>query len=179
MQGKTLILTALAWGGVFLILSACQGTSAYAAAAAPQALAQEQPTAPAPGMGSGVHHAGQQYAQMGGGGMGGGMGGGGMGGGMMGGQGYQGSQQQYQRQYQQRSGGAGLFANNCASCHPNGGNVVVPNMPLRGAPQLSSFSSFRAIVRQGRGPMPAFPASNISDAQLRELYRYVRSTYGR
>jgi hypothetical protein len=164
------------------MLSTCQANSGNGSTNAPQATAPTQHTAPVPGMESGVHHVGLQYAQMGGGGMGGGMGGGGMGGGMMGGQGrqgYQGPQQQYQQQYQQRTGGAGVFATNCASRHPNGGNVVNPNMPLRGAPQLSSYSSFRAIVRQGRGPMPAFPASNISDAQLRELYRYVRSTYGR
>jgi mono/diheme cytochrome c family protein len=104
--------------------------------------------------------------------------GGGMGGGMRGGQGYQGNQGS-QQQYRQQTGGAGLFAANCASCHPSGGNVVVPNLPLRGAPQLSSYSSFRAIVRQGRGSMPAFPASSLSDSQLRRLYRYVRSTFGK
>jgi mono/diheme cytochrome c family protein len=103
--------------------------------------------------------------------------GGGMGGGMMGGQGYQ-RGQGYQQQYQERTGGVGLFAANCASCHPNGGNIIVPNLPVRGAPQLGSYSSFRDLVRQGRGPMPPFPSSRISDSQLRELYRYVRSVYG-
>jgi mono/diheme cytochrome c family protein len=108
-----------------------------------------------------------------------------MGGGMMGGQGcpgYQGPQQPYQQPYRQpyrqRTGGAGLYAANCASCHPNGGNRIMPNMPVRGAPQLGSYSSFASIVRQGRGPMPPFPPSSMSDAQLRQLYRYVRSTYG-
>ena len=75
-------------------------------------------------------------------------------------------------------GGAALFAGNCASCHPNGGNIITPGLPLKGAPELSNYARFRSLVRQGRGPMPAFPASRISDSELRELYRYVRSAYG-
>jgi len=74
--------------------------------------------------------------------------------------------------------GSEIFASNCASCHPNGGNVINPNLPVRGAPQLGSYASFRTLVRQGRGPMPSFPSSRISDSQLQELYRYVLSAYG-
>jgi mono/diheme cytochrome c family protein len=72
-----------------------------------------------------------------------------------------------------------IFASNCASCHPNGGNIVNPNFPIRGASQLGSYSSFRSVVRQGPGAMPSFPSSSISDAELQELYRYVVSAYGR
>jgi mono/diheme cytochrome c family protein len=75
-------------------------------------------------------------------------------------------------------GGADIFAGNCASCHPHGGNIITPGLPLRGAPQLGSYASFRSLVRQGRGPMPAFPASRLSDSDLRTLYQYVHSTYG-
>lgn len=85
----------------------------------------------------------------------------------------------------EKQGGAGggaapseIFASNCASCHPNGGNIINSELPLRGAPQLGSYSSFRTLVRQGRGAMPSFPFSRISDSQLRELYRYVRSAFG-
>jgi cytochrome c6 len=76
------------------------------------------------------------------------------------------------------SAGSGIFASNCASCHPNGGNTINPNLPLEGAPQLESYSSFRSLVRQGRGAMPPFSSGRIPDAQLRELYRYVNSSYG-
>jgi hypothetical protein len=181
MKGKA-ILYPLVWGVLCLLLPACQGSGGYTPAVAPRATAPEQPAAPAPGytMGPGMqshygmmqHDAGATYGMMGG-----GMGGGMMGGGMMGGQGYQGYQGS-QQQYQGRTGGAGLFAENCATYHPNGGNIINPNMPLRGAPQLGSYASFRTLVRQGRGPMPAFSASRISDSQLWQLFQYVRSAYG-
>jgi cytochrome c6 len=74
--------------------------------------------------------------------------------------------------------GARIFANHCASCHPQGGNVFNPERPLAGAPQLDNFNSFQTFVRQGRGVMPAFPPSRISASQLRELYRYVVSAWG-
>jgi cytochrome c6 len=167
---------------ILLFMAGCQGGGGYApspqaATEAPQAIT----TPPAYTMGPGMQQnygmmqpeEGQMYGQMG---MGGGMGGGMMGGGMMEGQGYRG--QGPQQQYPGRNDGAGLFAENCAGCHPNGGNTFNPGLPLRGAPQLGSFSSFRSIVREGRGPMPAFSSSRISNSQLRELYRYVRSAFG-
>jgi mono/diheme cytochrome c family protein len=170
-------------GVLFLLLPACQGGGGgYAPPAAPQAAAPEQPTPPTKGypMGPGrqtgygmMQQGGQGYGMMAG-GMGGGMMGGGMGGGMMEGQGYQG----YQQQYRGRTGGAGLFANYCASCHPNGGNVMNPSLPVRGAPQLRSFSRFRDVVREGSGPMPSFSSDLISNSQMQELYRYVRSAFG-
>jgi cytochrome c6 len=76
------------------------------------------------------------------------------------------------------SAGSEIFTSNCAACHPNGGNSINPNLPLEGAPQLGSYSSFRSLVRQGRGAMPPFSSGRIPDAQLRELYRYVNSAYG-
>jgi len=83
---------------------------------------------------------------------------------------------------QGQAGGAAagfeIFASNCSSCHPNGGNTINPNLPLAGAPELRSYYSFRSLVRQGRGPMPAFSSGRISDSQLQELFRYLSSAYG-
>jgi len=83
---------------------------------------------------------------------------------------------------QGRAGGgasaSAIYASHCASCHPNGGNIINPDLPVRGAPQLGSYASFRTLMRQGHGAMPAFPSSQISDSQLQELYRYVLSAYG-
>jgi hypothetical protein len=82
------------------------------------------------------------------------MGGGMMGGGMMGpGQSGQGS----------TLPGAEIFNANCSSCHPNGGNTITPNLPLKGAPQIADYDRFLAYIRHptmpngSPGPMPAFP----------------------
>jgi mono/diheme cytochrome c family protein len=107
----------------------------------------------------------------------GGMGQGMMGGGMMEGQGCR-SPRGRQQQYRGRTSGADLFARNCAACHAHGGNAINPNFPVLGAPQLKSYDSFRALMRQGRGAMPAFSSDRIPDSQLWEFYRYLRSAYG-
>ncbi|MEJ2164733.1 MAG: c-type cytochrome [Desulfobacterales bacterium] len=76
--------------------------------------------------------------------------------------------------------GAKVFSANCAGCHPHGGNVIKPNLPLRSAPQLAEFKSFEDFIRDpklpdgSKGPMPAFPPSKISDQQAKELYEYIR-----
>jgi cytochrome c6 len=76
------------------------------------------------------------------------------------------------------SAGAQIFASHCAVCHPSGGNILNPNRPLAGAPQLKSFHRFRALVRSGRGAMPAFSSGQISESQMRQLYHYAASTWG-
>jgi mono/diheme cytochrome c family protein len=81
-------------------------------------------------------------------------------------------------------GGAGIFSQNCAGCHPGGGNNLVPSLPIRGSARLRNFNTFRTYVRSPRmpdgtwGAMPAFPPSRISDSQLRQLYQYLRSRWG-
>jgi mono/diheme cytochrome c family protein len=173
---------ALVWGAWLLLLSVCLGSGGYAPPAA-AATAPQPPGALDPGdrMGSGrPQNYGMMQQDMGrmAGMMGeGGMMGGGRCDGMMGGEGVQGEQGP-QAQYRGRTDGAGLFAENCAVCHPNGGNSMNPNSPVRGAPQLGSYDSFRTLVRQGLGPMPGFSSYRLSDAQLRKLYRYLRSAYG-
>jgi hypothetical protein len=75
--------------------------------------------------------------------------------------------------------GARIFKGNCSGCHPQGGNIIVTNLPLNIAPQLADFDSFRAFIRHpempngSRGEMPDFPATKISDQQERELYQYI------
>lgn len=75
--------------------------------------------------------------------------------------------------------GAKVFSANCKGCHPDGGNILKPNLPLRSAPQLSDFKSFEGFIRDpklrdgSKGPMPAFPTAKISDQQAKELYQYI------
>jgi len=76
--------------------------------------------------------------------------------------------------------GAEVFAANCKGCHPHGGNIIKPNLPLRSAPQLAEFKGFEDFIRTPKMPdgsagvMPAFPPSKISDQQARELYEYIQ-----
>jgi mono/diheme cytochrome c family protein len=75
--------------------------------------------------------------------------------------------------------GARLFETNCASCHPNGGNIIAPNLPLRGSAQLADFTQFLECVRHprmpngARGAMPDFSSAQLSDTQVRQIYQYV------
>ena len=110
------------------------------------------------------------YSQMGGGGM--------MGGGMMGGGGWRNPQSPDQGR------GANIFQVDCSGCHAQGGNLIYPNLPLRGASQLADFDSFLAYLRNptmpdgSQGPMPAFPPERISDEQAKDLYWYINNTMG-
>jgi mono/diheme cytochrome c family protein len=116
------------------------------------------------------------YAQMGGGMMGGGMGGGMMGPGR--GWGYQG------QPFQAQGPGEEIYAEDCRSCHAQGGNTIYPNLPLRGAPQMADFSTFLAYIRNptmpdgSQGPMPAFSPERIPDDQAKDLYQYIVTGLG-
>ena len=72
-------------------------------------------------------------------------------------------------------GGAGeaVFQRNCAGCHANGGNVIKPAKPLKGAPAMQKFDTFLAWIRNPAQPMPVFSTSKISDQQAKELYDYI------
>jgi len=71
------------------------------------------------------------------------------------------------------------FIQSCGACHPDGGNAFRPELPLRKAPQLADFNAFLAYIRSPKtrngSPtmMPAFPAENLSDQQVKELYHYI------
>ncbi|MGA7978605.1 MAG: DUF2231 domain-containing protein [Chromatiaceae bacterium] len=75
--------------------------------------------------------------------------------------------------------GEHVFDSNCSGCHAHGGNAILPNFPLRSAPELGKLEDFRAFIRDPRlpsgakGPMPVFPPSRISDKQAHELYEYI------
>jgi len=72
-----------------------------------------------------------------------------------------------------------VFDSNCSGCHAHGGNAILPNYPLRNAPELGRFEDFHQFIRDPRlqsgtkGPMPAFPPSKISEQQARQLYDYI------
>ena len=76
--------------------------------------------------------------------------------------------------------GAKVFSTNCKGCHPNGGNIIKPNLPLKGAPQLADYHNFAGFIRDPKMPdgsggvMPAFAPAKISDQQARDLYEYIQ-----
>jgi mono/diheme cytochrome c family protein len=77
--------------------------------------------------------------------------------------------------------GARIFNVNCNRCHPNGGNVILPDFPLRGSPKLSDFKTFLSFIRDPKMPdgsegvMPTFSDKQISDKQAKTLYEYIVS----
>jgi mono/diheme cytochrome c family protein len=80
-----------------------------------------------------------------------------------------------------QAAGQRLFAANCASCHPNGGNVIEASLPLKTSKKLSDLAAFTAFIRSPRmpdgsaGSMPPFPADQLSDKQSGDLYNYIES----
>jgi uncharacterized membrane protein len=75
--------------------------------------------------------------------------------------------------------GAEIYDSRCASCHPQGGNIIQSNLPVMGAPQLASSASFIEWLRDPRRPdgspgiMPRFPPARISDRQANVLREYI------
>jgi len=77
--------------------------------------------------------------------------------------------------------GQKIFADNCSACHPNGGNVVVAELPLKTSKKLASLATFTAFIRSPKMPdgsaggMPSFPADQINDDQAGDLFTYISS----
>ena len=77
--------------------------------------------------------------------------------------------------------GKRLFASNCVSCHPNGGNAIVAELPLKKSKMLASAAAFTAFIRSPRmpdgseGQMPSFDGDQLSDKQAADLYGYIQS----
>jgi uncharacterized membrane protein len=75
--------------------------------------------------------------------------------------------------------GEAVFAANCASCHPDGGNVVDAKLPLKTSEKLGTRAAFTAFIRDPKMPdgtqggMPPFSAGDLGDVQAGDLYAYV------
>ena len=80
---------------------------------------------------------------------------------------------------QQFMAGQKIFVNNCSGCHPHGGNILKPDLPLKGSPKLADFETFLSFIRdpmmpQGsKGEMPAFTSEKVSDQDAKALYAYI------
>jgi mono/diheme cytochrome c family protein len=77
--------------------------------------------------------------------------------------------------------GQKIFNLNCNRCHPNGGNVILRDLPLRGSSKLADFKTFLSYIRDPKMPdgsegvMPLFSNKQISDQEAKALYQYIIS----
>jgi cytochrome c6 len=70
--------------------------------------------------------------------------------------------------------GEAIFKAKCASCHPDGGNIMKPNETLKG---IKDPKKVITQIRKGGGGMPAFDAKAISDADAKQLAAYIIKTF--
>jgi mono/diheme cytochrome c family protein len=77
--------------------------------------------------------------------------------------------------------GKRLFSSSCASCHPNGGNAIVAELPLKKSKALVSVTAFTAFIRSPKmpdgsaGDMPSFGTDQLTDKQAADVYGYIQS----
>jgi mono/diheme cytochrome c family protein len=75
--------------------------------------------------------------------------------------------------------GTTLYNQTCSACHPNGGNSIKQNFPLKTAPQLVTFDTFLAYIRSPKARdgsktvMPPFPADKLSKENAERIYQYI------
>lgn len=70
--------------------------------------------------------------------------------------------------------GETLFKEHCASCHPDGGNIIKPHETLKG---IKDPKKVTKQIRKGGGGMPAFDKKTISDADAKAIGDYVVKTF--
>ncbi len=76
-----------------------------------------------------------------------------------------------------------IFDGHCAGCHERGGNIIIPDLALRSAPQLQVFEEFVRFIRHPHlpngepGRMLIFGRDKLTDEELKDLYDYLQDTF--
>ncbi len=71
--------------------------------------------------------------------------------------------------------GQAVFARTCNSCHPNADAGIGPALyGPQFATRYPDDAAIAAVVRQGRGGMPAFSGTQLSDEDLANVIAYLR-----
>lgn len=70
--------------------------------------------------------------------------------------------------------GEAIFKAKCASCHPDGGNIINPKETLKG---IKDAKKITAKIRKGGGGMTAFDAKTVSDADAKAVADYIIKTF--
>jgi cytochrome c6 len=77
--------------------------------------------------------------------------------------------------------GEALFKQHCATCHPDGGNIVNPKRTLHKKDlDQHGIKNREGVVKYLRQPgpgMPAFDAKTIADKDANAIAEYVLKTY--
>ena len=72
-----------------------------------------------------------------------------------------------------------LYTANCGTCHPQGGNILNPALPVKNSAYLKTFNAFLAFNRKpqmpdgSKGLMPAISPEKVSDAEMKQIYNYI------
>lgn len=74
---------------------------------------------------------------------------------------------------EQKSGEA-LFKEKCASCHPDGGNIMNPKEQIKG---LKDSKKIVKKIRKGGGGMPSYDQKSITDADAKSVAEYIVKTF--
>lgn len=73
------------------------------------------------------------------------------------------------------------FLDKCASCHPNGGNIINKQKPLTSASlKANGITSSKDIVGKMRNPgkfMPAFDGKILSSKEAAAIADYILKTF--
>ena len=67
-----------------------------------------------------------------------------------------------------------VYTDSCSGCHGADGKTAVGADGDKLAGTALSKSEFLAIVRSGKNGMPAFTTSQVSDAQVGEIWNYFK-----
>ncbi len=77
--------------------------------------------------------------------------------------------------------GEALFKQNCASCHPEGGNIINPQKTLhKKSREANNVKTAGDIVRSMRNPGPGmtkFDEKSIPDNDARKIANYIVNTF--
>ena len=72
------------------------------------------------------------------------------------------------------AGGEAIFKAKCASCHPDGGNIINPKKTLKG---IKDAKTVTGKIRSGGGGMQVFDDKTVSEADAKQLADYIIKTF--
>ena len=77
--------------------------------------------------------------------------------------------------------GEALFKQHCASCHPDGGNIIKPEYTLQAkslaAHKISTPEDIVKIMRNPQPGMTKFDEATIPEKDAMEIARYIQNTF--